>query len=313
MRAYLIQEPGGVEALYEATIDLPSISNDEVLIEVKAISINPADVKVKQAEEGLQMVGGKQRPLILGWDVAGVVVDTGSAVASFRKGDRVFGMVNFPGHGKGYAEYVAAPAQHLAKIPIGISFTSAAATTLAALTAYQVLYSQVGKGDRVLIHAGSGGVGHFAVQIASFLGARVVATSSAKNREMVLSLGADEHIDYRAQPFEEVLSDIDFVFDTQGGQVLTKSLKVLRSGGRLVSIAEPHVSIEVAAIASVFGVSADTHLVKSSGADMQVLAAMLAKDQIAPVIAKTFRFSELRDAHTFVEEGRTAGKVVVTL
>ena len=160
LRAFLINKPGGSEALYQETIDLPSIGPDEVLVEVKAISINPADVKVKFAEEGLLMVGGDTRPLILGWDIAGDVTAVGDTVTSFNVGDRVFGMVNFPGHGRAYAEYVAAPAAHLARIPSEVSYTDAAATTLAALTALQVQKGAIGPGKKALIHAGSGGVGH---------------------------------------------------------------------------------------------------------------------------------------------------------
>lgn len=198
-------------------IEQPELGTDEVLVQTKAISINPVDVKVRPVEEVLTMIIGEERPVILGWDIAGTVAAVGADVKDFEVGDKVFGMVNFPGHGKGYAEYVASPASHLAEMPSNTTFEDAAAATLAALTALQVLKPRVKAGDRILIHAGSGGVGHFAIQIAKNIGATVVTTSSAKNRDFLLSLGADEHIDYRQQKFEEVLKDIDFILDGMGG------------------------------------------------------------------------------------------------
>jgi len=161
MKAIILEQAGGVENLITAEINQPSIKENEVLVEVKAIGINPVDYKVRANEEVLHMIYGPQRPAILGWDIAGVVVSLGSGVSNFQVGDRVFGMVNFVGAGQAYAEFVAAPVNHLAKIPAAVSFTDAAATTLAALTALQVLKGKVKKDDRVLIHAGSGGVGHF--------------------------------------------------------------------------------------------------------------------------------------------------------
>ncbi|MBT8448210.1 MAG: NADP-dependent oxidoreductase, partial [Gammaproteobacteria bacterium] len=202
MKAYLLNEAGGVENLVLSNIEKPRIKVNEVLVETKAISINPVDVKVRKADEVLTLImGTEERPVIPGWDISGTVVAVGEEVSEFEVGNRVFGMVNFPGQGKGYAEYVASPASHLAIMPEKATFEEAAATTLAALTALQVLKPRVNEGDRILIHAGSGGVGHFAIQIAKALGAHVISTSSAKNRDFIMSLGADEHIDYREQKF----------------------------------------------------------------------------------------------------------------
>lgn len=313
MRAFLIKTPGGAQALYQEAIDLPVFGNDEVLVETKAISINPADVKVAMAEEGLQMIGGDERPLILGWDIAGTVAAVGDAVSHFSVGDRVFGMVNFPGLGKAYAEYVAAPASQLARIPAGISNVDAAATTLAALTALLVLSSKVKDGTKVLVHAGSGGVGHFAIQIAKAKGAYVITTTSAKNRDLVLALGADEHIDYRTKDFSAVLSDVDFVFDTQGGETLEKSLNVLSKGGTVGTIAAMEIPADLAKKAADQGVSIDLHLVQSNGKDMAELAGMLAEGTLRPAIDKVFAFDDLPQAHMRVLEGRSVGKVIVEL
>ena len=172
MKAYVLNEAGGVENLVLSDIEKPEIKADEVLVETKAISINPVDVKVRPVDEVLTMIlGTEDRPVILGWDIAGTLEAVGEEISGFEVGDKVFGMVNFPGQGKAYAEYVASPASHLAIMPRKVTFEEAAATTLAALTALQVLQNRVKKGDRVFIHAGSGGVGHFAIQIAKHLGA----------------------------------------------------------------------------------------------------------------------------------------------
>ncbi|MBT8329226.1 MAG: NADP-dependent oxidoreductase [Desulfofustis sp.] len=313
MKAYVLQEAGGIENLVLSDIDKPKLGSDEVLIETKAISINPVDVKVRPMEELLDMIVGEIRPVILGWDIAGVVAEVGANATGFEVGDKVFGMVNFPGHGKGYAEYVAAPAGHLAKMPDNTTFEEAAATTLAALTALQVLRPRVKAGDRILIHAGSGGVGHYAIQIAKQLGATVITTSSAKNRDFVLSLGADQHIDYREQKFEEVLADIDFVLDGMGGSVLENSLKVVRDGGTIVSLPTHEFSEELKAAADPRNIKLEFVLVTSNGDDMNTLKEYLESGVVKAHVSMTFPFAQMAKAHKQLESGRTVGKVVVRL
>lgn len=313
MRAFVTKVAGGPEVLVEKLVDLPVLAADQILVETKAIGLNPADLKVRSEEQGLDMVGGGERPVILGWDIAGVVVETGSDVEGFQKGDRVFGMVNFPGQGKAYAEYVAAPAANMAKIPENTDFVDAAATALAALTAYQVLHGKINKDARVLIHAGSGGVGHFAVQMAKQMGAHVISTSSGKNRDFVLSLGADEHIDYRTQKFDEELDGMDFVFDTVGGQTMEDSVNVLGKGGHLVTLLAFEPPAELVAKAATRSATVSTALVQSNGADMAALAGMLEVGTLKPTIASTFDFSDLPAAHAELELGRSVGKVVVTI
>jgi len=313
MKAIIIEKAGGIENLKMQEIAIPVLKENEVLVKTSAISINPADTKVKYVEEGLMQLFGAERPVTLGWDIAGTVIAVGSKVTKFKEGSKVFGMVNFPGHGKAYAEYVASPESHLAAMPEGVNFTDAAATTLAALTALQALKSRVKKGDRVLIHAGSGGVGHFAVQIAKKLGAHVISTSSAKNREFIMELGADEHINYQEQAFEEYLTNIDLAFDTVGPEVAENSLKVLRKGGQLVSIAMMGVPDELQKQADQLGVFVTPILVHSNGEDMNTLREMLIEGSIKPHVSRTFVFEKLADAHSAIESGRTVGKVVVTL
>ncbi|MDR9829256.1 NADP-dependent oxidoreductase [Vibrio sp. FNV 38] len=313
MKAIITQHAGGIENLTLTEMVKPHIKDNEVLVETRALSINPADTKVKYAEEALLDLYGETRPVILGWDIAGTVVETGANVTQFKMGDNVFGMVNFPGNGSAYAEYVAAPESHIALMPAGTEFVDAAAATLAAMTAYQALHGRVKQGDKVLIHAGSGGVGHFAVQMAKALGAYVYSTSSSKNRDFVLSLGADEHIDYREQDFADVLADLDFVFDTVSPENAEKSLQVLRAGGQLVTITlrEPTDSMQKIAFESDLQIS--PLLVQSNGDDAADIAAMLSNGTLKPHVSQTYAFADLAQAHTAVESGRTIGKVIVTV
>ncbi|GAA4236781.1 NADP-dependent oxidoreductase [Postechiella marina] len=313
MKAVLLKQAGGPENLYIDNIDKPTIKDNEVLVATKAISLNPADVKPKYVDDMLNMLYGKERPIILGWDIAGTVTEVGAAVINFKEGDKVFGMVNFPGVGNAYAEFVAAPAAHLAKMPNNVSFEEAAATTLAALTALQILKGNINKGDKVLIQAGSGGVGHFAIQIAKNYGAYVITTASAKNKDFVLSIGADEAIDYHTQNFEDILTEIDFVLDTQGGNVLLNSVKVVKENGHVFTTTGTDFPEEAKEIAKANKVNLSGMLVKSDSNDMNILKDMLESGAIKPNIYKTFAFEAMADAHIEVEKGRTVGKVIVTI
>jgi len=314
MKAIIIEKTGGVENFMHKNIDQPSPAENEVLIKTKAIGINPVDYKVRMIEDVLTMICGEGSPTIIGWDIAGEVVAVGDKVTQYKTGDSVFGMVNFPGRGNAYAEYVASPESHLAKIPEGTSFEAAAATTLAALTALQVLKDKVKAGDKILIHAGSGGVGHFGIQIAKHLGAHVTSTSSAKNRDFVMSMGADEHIDYRTQAFEEVLSDLDFVFDCVGGdEMVIKSLKVLKEGGAIISLPAPNFPDEATEFAKNRNIDLAFMLVQSSGEDMHTLKEYMEKGILKPHVSQTFSFEEMDKAHLQLESGRTVGRVVVTV
>jgi len=291
-------------------LPVPQLNNDEVLVKVKAISINPVDVKTSKGG-GVYGWVKENDPLIIGWDISGVVTETTSA--QFKAGDEVFGMVNFPGHGKGYAEYVAVPATQLALKPANISHQEAAAATLAPLTALQIFRdAKVVAGQRMLIQAGAGGVGHYAIQLAKLLGVQVIATSSAANKEFVLGLGADEHIDYHAVKFEDVVKDIDIVFDAVGGDITGRSLDVVKKGGTLVSI-PGGLSEATTEKAKQLGVNAYFQLVKSSGEDMQELAELLKSGQLISHVSQVFGFEEMLKAHEQIETGRTKGKIVVQL
>lgn len=308
MKAIILENAGGTENLKLREIEKPTIKEDEVLIEVKSISINPIDVKTRSGKGAFQKLK-HENPLILGWDISGIVVETNSS--KFKLNDEVFGMINFPGYGKGYAQFVAASENHLALKPKNINFEEAAATTLAALTALQAIEkAEVKEGQNVLIHAASGGVGHFAVQIAKYLGASVTGTSSAKNKEFVLSLGADQHIDYKNYEWEKSDEKFDFILDTIGGENIDNSVKVLEEGGIIISIPSGlNDDIEEKA-ASVKG-KGFKMMVQSDGNDMKKLAELLEKGFIKPHIYKVYQFDEMSNAHKELEKGRTVGKIVI--
>ncbi|WP_207425636.1 NADP-dependent oxidoreductase [Pedobacter sp. SYSU D00535] len=313
MKAIILPEAGEAEKLQLTEIPMPEIDLNEVRVKVKAMSINPVDVKTRSGK-ALYSQLKEQEPVILGWDISGEIASTGKSVAGLEVGDEVFGMVNFPGHGRAYAEFVVAPFHHLAKKPANITHEEAAVSTLAALTAWQVLKDQlkIQAGERVLIHAGAGGVGHFAIQIAKHLGAYVITTTSAANADFVKELGADEHIDYRATAFEEAVSSVDAVFDTVGGDISARSLACLKNGGRLVAIAGG-ITEEVKAQAAEKAIQALPYLVQSSGNDMKSLAELLEKGVIKPCVSHVFPFGEMAAAHQQIETGRTRGKVIVKL
>lgn len=313
MKAIILEGFGGVENLVVSEQPIPVISENEVLVQVKAIGINPVDIKTRKGK-GLAESLKKYNPIIPGWDIAGTVMETGDKVTSFLKGDDVFGMVNFPGHGKAYAEYVAAPEAHLALKPAEITFEEAAAASLAALTAWQILKEKVKlkAGDRVLIHGAAGGVGHFAVQMAKYLGADVTGTASAANRDFVLSLGASMHIDYEDVPFETVVTDLDFVLDTIGGSYIDRSLKVLRKGGTLVCI--PSGATEgLEEKAAEAGMTGSKFMVQSDGHNMKEIAGLLGAGNVRSHVSAIFPFEQVQAAHLQIETGKTRGKIVLSV
>ncbi|WP_433780411.1 NADP-dependent oxidoreductase [Flavobacterium anhuiense] len=313
MRAIILNEPGDANQLHYTEIPKPEPLENEVLIQVKAISINPVDVKTR-AGKGVYGRLKEESPLIIGWDISGVVEKTGSKVTQFKKGDAVFGMVNFPGHGKAYAEYVAAPETHLALKPANISFEQAAAATLVALTAYQALvhHAKVQAGQNILVHAASGGVGHIAIQIAKYLGAAVTGTSSLKNKEFVLGLGAGKHIDYNTYDWNSHQDSFDFILDTIGGDNIDKSIEVTKKGGTLISISTG-LNEKVTEKAKLKGIEGYFILVQSNGEDMKAIADLLEKGIIKPFVSETFPFDKMKEAHLQQETGRTKGKIIITL
>ena len=317
MKAITLAGNGGTENLILTEIPTPQINENEVLVRVKAIGINPVDAFVRNHQFALEMFVSPQpgETVIIGWDISGVVEAVGKEVTQWKPGDEVFGMVNFRGHGKAYAEYVASPADQLALKPGNISHEQAAAATLAALTAWQslVTYAKVKAGEKVLIHGAGGGVGHYAVQIAKHFGAYVIGTGSASKKDFVLSLGTDEFIDHTATRFEDIVRDADIVIDPLFGDHIFRSLDAAKEGGRVIALLVPFTDEKLVSKVQEKKLYAHTLNVASNGRDMQELATLLKSGKMRSHVSATYPFEDLARAHDEIETGKTLGKIVVTL
>lgn len=312
MKAIILNGPGEPDNLQLQEIEKPTLKPNEVLIKTIALSINPVDIKTRRGK-ALYSQLQTEPPIILGWDVSGEVVAIGSEVKKFKVGDAVFGMVNFPGHGKAYAEYVAAPETHLAHKPTAISHQEAAAATLAALTAWQVLVHQakIKPGQRVFIQAAAGGVGHFAVQIAKHIGAYVIGVASGANGDFLKELGVDQHVDYTKEEIEE-LPVVDFVLDSLGAEMLPGYFKILKNEAQVISIVGG-VNEEMKKRADALHIKGANYLVHSSGDDMEKLAGLLQTGTLKAHVSQEFSFAAVADAHRQIETGRTRGKIVINV
>ncbi|MFF8970100.1 NADP-dependent oxidoreductase [Streptomyces sp. NPDC014995] len=300
---------GGPEVLREAEVERPAPRPNEVLVRVRAAGVNPTDWKHRSTGGFLG-----RPPFVLGWDLSGTVEEVGIGVAAFAPGDDVFGMLPYPyGHGS-HAEYVIAPVRALWHKPAVIDHVQAAALPLVSLTALQALGEVAGlrAGQRILIHAAAGGVGHVAVQIAKERGAYVIGTASAGKHDFLRRLGADEVIDYRETDFTEAVKDVDVVLDTIGGSTSTDSLRVLRPGGIVVSIL-PVGSREFFDAAEALGVRAVRMLVDADRAGMRTIAELVEAGTLRATIAGTFPLADAAEAHRLGDTGRTTGKLVLTV
>ncbi|MFC8537541.1 NADP-dependent oxidoreductase [Streptomyces sp. NPDC057249] len=309
MRAITQQRFGSADELVLTTVPRPVPLPTEVLVRVAAAGVNPVDWKTRQGHGMAGVLG--EPPFVLGWDVAGVVEEVGFGVTTLEAGDRVFGMPWFPRQAGGYAEYVTAPARQFAKTPDAVSDVEAAAVPLAALTAWQVVVDTAGvqAGDRVLITAGAGGVGHFAVQFAKYLGARVTATASSRNHGWLRELGADEVVDYHDADHLALIKDIDVVVELTGlDQVRTAS--VLRPGGLIVAVPSG-LSGELAEAAAVGGFRASAYLVEPDGAALTTIGGLIADGAVRVEVAATFPLEQAAAAHELGETNRTRGKIVL--
>jgi NADPH:quinone reductase-like Zn-dependent oxidoreductase len=308
MRAVRIHRYGGPEVLSYEEAPAPQPAAGEVRVRVHAAGVNPVDWKIR--EGWLKDRLNHTLPLILGWDISGEVESVGADVTRFKIGDPVFSRPDISRDGA-YAQYIAIRESELAFKPRSLDHVHAAGVPLAALTAWQALFdaARLESGQTVLVHAAAGGVGSFAVQLANWIGARVIGTASARNREFVLGLGADEVVDYRSTPFEQAVRDVDVVFDTLGGDVQRRSWQVLKPGGVLVSILEVPSEAE-----------AQTH--KARGAYVFVRPNALQLAEIASLIDTGTLFSpvetvlpltEVRAAHELSQSGHARGKIVLTV
>nr|WP_306319888.1 MULTISPECIES: NADP-dependent oxidoreductase [unclassified Streptomyces] len=310
MHAIVATTLGGPEVLRPAEVPCPEPGLTEILVRVHAAGVNPADFMAR----GQGGFGPWGDPRILGFDVSGTVEAVGPGVSLVRPGDEVFGMPRFPAQAGGYAEFVTGPTRHFARKPDALTHIEAAALPLAGLTAWQCLRetARLRAGERVLVHGASGGVGHLAVQIAKARGAYVIGTASAAKHDLVRSLGADELIDYRATDFTEAVADVDVVFDTVGRDYAPRSLKVLREGGRIVTLA-PGQDPAVVADARARGFGYDWNAVEPDHAGLLALAALAADGELRPVVDTVLPLDEAAKAHTYGESGAATGKIVLTV
>jgi NADPH:quinone reductase-like Zn-dependent oxidoreductase len=331
MKAFVVEQYGK-DGLHAVEVPEPEVGDADVLVKVSAASVNPLDKMVRNGE--FKQLLKYQTPFVLGHDVAGVVTRVGSAVRDFQVGDEVYARARDMRIGT-FAEYIAIDQADVAHKPDSLTLHEAAAVPLVSLAAWQALVDRahLKPGQKVLIHAGAGGLGSTVIQLANHLGATVATTASGQNAELVSSLGADVVIDYKKEDFADVLSGYDLVLDSLGGQNLQKSLTVLKPGGQAISVTGPPdpefakqlgapkymgvvmrlLSRKVHKQARKLGVSYSFLFMQANGAQLRQLATLYDADHLRPVIDQTFPFDQTLRALAYVEQGRANGKVVITL
>ena len=332
MKAFIIDKYKSKDGGRIGQMSVPEPKADEVLVEVHAAGINLLDSKIRNGE--FKLILPYKTPFVLGHDVAGVVTKVGARVQQFKVGDEVYARPADHRIGT-FAEFIAIKETDVALKPKKLSMEAAASIPLVGLTAWQALIEQgnLKKGQKVFIQAGSGGVGTFAIQLAKYLGATVATTTSAANIELVKSLGADVVIDYKKDDFEKVLNGYDLVLNSQDGKTLEKSLRVLKPGGKLISISgppDPDFAEEIGAPwyvklimrllssgvrkkAKRLNVRFSFLFMKANGSQLKEITALINSGTIIPVIDKVFPFESIKAAITYVESGRAKGKVVVKI
>lgn len=308
MKAVFIESYGGQNVLQYGDQPIPEINDNEALIKVVATSVNPVDWKVREGYLG-EMIH-HEFPLILGWDISGIIENIGKNVSQFNIGDEVYSRPALEKNGA-YAEYVAIKADELALKPTTKSFIESAALPLTGITAWEAIINtvKIEKGQSILIHAGSGGVGSIAVQLAKWRGAYVYSTTSKSNIDMVKSLGADEVIDYENLDFRDVVSEVDAVFDTIGGTVQENSWSVIKTGGILVSITQQP-SQETAKRLNING---KFIFIEPNASILKELALLVDSGIVRPIIGREFSLKNIADAHKLSESGRAKGKIVINV
>jgi NADPH:quinone reductase-like Zn-dependent oxidoreductase len=306
MNAIRIHNHGGPEVLLYEEAPRPQVRDSEVLIRVHAVGVNSLDCKVRAGD--LKGIIQHKLPLIPGWDVSGVVEEVGAGVSQFKTGDEVFAMADTTRDGA-YADYIAVREASVAMKPKSLHHVRAAATPVSALTAGRSLFDlgHLQSGQRILIHGGSGGVGHFAVQLAKWKGAYVIATASTKDQELLRKLRADETIDYTSQKFEDVVHNVDIVLDTIGGETQERSWRVLKKGGALISLVRPPSDQK----ATQFGVGGIMCKVRPDGAQLSKIAKLIDSAKLKPTIDRVLPLREARRAHELTQNGHIRGKIVL--
>jgi alcohol dehydrogenase len=332
MKAFIIDRYGKKSEGRLGKMPEPEVREDDVLVQVHAAGVNALDFRIRDGE--FKLILPYRLPLILGNDVAGIVTRVGSRVRGFKPGDEVYARPDKDRIGT-FAEFISIHEGSVAHKPKSLTMEEAASIPLVGLTAWQVLVERANlqRGQKVLIHAGSGGVGTFAIQLAKHLGAFVATTTSAENRDLVKRLGADVVIDYRKDDFEKILHDYDVVLNSLGGETLDKSLWVLKRGGKLVSISGPPdpnfardmkaswilglgmrvLSYRIRAKAKRHGVSYSFLFMRASGDQLRQITPLIDSGVVRPVVDRVFPFEETKEALAYVEQGRARGKVIVTV
>ncbi|ULO10463.1 NADP-dependent oxidoreductase [Paenibacillus sp. 19GGS1-52] len=332
MRAMVIDKYGKNKPLRLAEMPIPEVGERDVLAEIHAASINPIDFKIKEGKVKLLLKFAM--PLILGNDFSGTIVKVGSQVTKFKIGDEIYGRPRKNRIGT-FAEYIAIHEEDISLKPSNLDFVEAASIPLVGLTTYQALTEvlELKKGQKILIHAGSGGVGTFAIQLAKEMGAFVATTVSEQGYDLVKSLGADLIINYKEDKFEEILADYDAVYDTLGGDALEKSFSILKPYGKIVSVSGmPNaefarstqagfvktillsiVSRKLTALEKQYNVKYTYLFMKPSGLQLEYIKELIEHGKIKPVIDRVFSFEETQQAMEYVETGRAKGKVIVKI
>jgi len=315
-----------------AEIPTPEIGEYEILAEIHAASINPIDFKIRDGK--VKLLIKYEMPLILGNDFSGVVVKVGTKVSRFKVGDEIYARPRKSKIGT-FAEYISIHEDDIALKPKNLSFEEAASIPLVGLTSYQALHDivQLHKGQKILIHAGSGGVGTFAIQLAKLMGATVATTASEAGANLVTSLGADKVINYKTEKFEEILENYDAVFDTLGGVTLKNSFGIIKNGGKIVSVSGmPNARFAKENDSGFFKMllfSAASHkltslekkhnsqysflFMKPSGDQLRIIADYIESGKIKPVIDRTFSFEDAQKAMEYAESGRAKGKIILKI
>lgn len=331
MKAMIIDKYGKVP-MHMTEVPTPEINEYEVLAEIHAASINPIDFKIRDGK--VKMLLKYEMPLILGNDFSGVITKVGSKVTRFKAGDEIYARPRKNKVGT-FAEYIAIHEDDIALKPKNFSFEEAASIPLVGLTTYQALHDimHLQKGQKILIHAGSGGVGTFAIQLAKIMGATVTTTASEAGANLVKSLGADEIINYKTEKFEEILTNYDAVFDTIGGTTLEKSFNIIKSGGNIVSVSgTPNArfgkefgsgffktllfslaSKKLTALEKKHNAQYSFLFMKPSGDQLRTIANYIEAGKIKPVIDRVFSFEDAQKAMEYSEAGRAKGKIIVKI
>lgn len=304
MKAVRIHEFGGPDVLQYETVPQPEFAADEVLVRVHAAGINRVDTAVREG-----YFGETSLPWIPGWDLSGTVEAVGADVTEFEDGDDVYGLVRFPEPGNAYAEYAAVPADEIVEKPETLDHPEAAGVPLVALTAWQALFDkgELSEGQRVLIHAAAGGVGHIAVQLATSQGAHVIGTASGHNETFLRDLGVDEFVNYRETRLEEELDDVDLVVDAVGGDTREHSYEVLTEGGILAALVG-ELSDERA---EEYDVHARRVGVRPDAATLSEISELIDAGEVEPTISTMLPLADTPEAHDQIEEGHTRGKIVL--